>query len=1193
MTIKEKYYSINQSNLSNEQITFLKKIKDLTNDFETTDSAVLNKAESALDKIINVINLKQPEALKQEKEVVEIKQPEVSKQTKKVVKTKKPVNKRKSSSTTTQKKPTIFSKAKEIRKEGESWESAKARATKMIKGEKEEVVKVMNSELKSLLQVVRRRKELKAKYGKKSYELGGAFMNTDLAGHSGGGTGGLNTGMPLSGTSGTYYTGLVGETGAMSSGELFENGGGIEKTTKVEGIKNAMYKTFQSYLNEEISGERLVSILNRVLGKRKWFRYFQGDTGASDVRSIESALNSRVNKEGEKESMQIAIDTKGLQIYNWDGDEIFEAGGAMSSGEMFKKGGELPKLSELIEEKNGTTVNFYQEYGNIKFHTQVFKTGDLYQVYQGGSNLGMWGFYNQKFKNRNEAINFAKDSLKKQIEEYIAYYTTPKNIKDYVGKHFIYAHNVYYIGGLRKNAVKQYQRSERTGKIVDISGQYNPSFVVLEIEIDNTLSPYDTNQKVVKGSVLHIIDLDDFKKKKYYHISSKKLPSKIQEQIDSKKAYFERFEGKKYEAGGAMMQNQQVINDASQPYVITEAFGNPAQQLGMLAKGGSIENQYEGRTPEDVWNNWTVSQKEHFVQDHFLVLSITKPQFSKWFEGFSKNAKNNDKYDSLSHILKTYIDDHIKEGQYASGGSLGKALYVENSSWFVSNKYDEEKIMSVLESIGAKNIRLENDRGWSNQPEVVVFNGDKNKAVDALNEAFDTVWIRVSEKDWRTKKMANGGSFAPNVSDGTQFMSDVYAKGGSVGDIIYKDDNLTIQKYHYETMPNFVSFKITYLDNGKNKSWYVDSNLGGDWPKKYYDTEVEEKIIKILKNHLGDNYANGGSFAPNVSNGTQFMNNVYAKGGSVGDIIYKDDNLTISIANKFTPDFIEFKVVYLNDENMQTWYVDNNFGGSTPEEYHDTQVEEKIIQAIKDYLGDDYANGGSFAPNVSNGTQFMSDVYAKGGDVEDYYEQLAVYVQGVGSIYNGTSMKKALVKANSYLKNNPKAEIAIVDEKYGDEYDFDGNLKEDYVNGGSFAPNVSNGTQFMSDVYASGGSFVDGGRMDYWEDYHEDSKKIQNPTDMQIEQEVEACVEFWNDNNEMGEENEVNDEGEKIVIKLAKEFAKAKGYISSDIIDAMIAQETYAEGGSLPYLTDNNFGNFQNTGAFGDGGEVIKVLKNK
>jgi hypothetical protein len=74
-------------------------------------------------------------------------------------------------------------------------------------------------------------------------------------------------------------------------------------------------------------------------------------------------------------------------------------------------------------------------------------------------------------------------------------------------------------------------------------------------------------------------------------------------------------------------------------------------------------------------------------------------------------------------------------------------------------------MMSALKSIGAKNIRLENDRGWSNQPEVVVFNGDKNKAQDALNEAFDTDYIRVSEKDWRTKKMANGGSLGDDFEE--------------------------------------------------------------------------------------------------------------------------------------------------------------------------------------------------------------------------------------------------------------------------------------------------------------------------------------------------------------------------------------------------------------------------------------------
>ncbi len=74
--------------------------------------------------------------------------------------------------------------------------------------------------------------------------------------------------------------------------------------------------------------------------------------------------------------------------------------------------------------------------------------------------------------------------------------------------------------------------------------------------------------------------------------------------------------------------------------------------------------------------------------------------------------------------------------------------------------------------------------------------------------------------------------------------------------------------------------------------------------------------------------------------------------------------------------------------------------------------------------------------------------YAKGGGV-DYYEQLAVYVQGVGSIYNGTSMRKAIEKARAYEKKKPNAEIIIVDEKYGDEYDTDGNFKNEFAKGGA------------------------------------------------------------------------------------------------------------------------------------------------
>jgi len=64
---------------------------------------------------------------------------------------------------------------------------------------------------------------------KRDLELGGTVV-TDLAGHTGGGTGGLDAGMPLSGFSNTSYSGLVGETGAMSSGEMFENGGGVQQS---------------------------------------------------------------------------------------------------------------------------------------------------------------------------------------------------------------------------------------------------------------------------------------------------------------------------------------------------------------------------------------------------------------------------------------------------------------------------------------------------------------------------------------------------------------------------------------------------------------------------------------------------------------------------------------------------------------------------------------------------------------------------------------------------------------------------------------------------------------------------------------------------------------------------------------------------------------------------------------------------
>jgi antirestriction protein len=322
MTIKQKFSSIDQSKLTGDQKAFLDKIKNVTKNF--TDTEMNKKVEAPLNAFIEKAKEKMPEAIKS----APVKRTAKAKPSQ----TKKP-------------KRTPMSLAKEIRKEGESWSDARARASKMMKEDSKDLSKTVETELDKLSKLVRSQKERKKltglsgtdirrdasrkakprgvrrvtnsgettnqygtysnklgrkytenrdnrtdrlapKYpknapllndggyltdpnfgnfqnqvlatggsvtnerlhvnhnedyevryakprptrkgykGNRRFELGGTVV-TDLSGHTGGGDAGLNAGMPLDGFSNTSYTGLVGETGAMSSAELFMNGGGV------------------------------------------------------------------------------------------------------------------------------------------------------------------------------------------------------------------------------------------------------------------------------------------------------------------------------------------------------------------------------------------------------------------------------------------------------------------------------------------------------------------------------------------------------------------------------------------------------------------------------------------------------------------------------------------------------------------------------------------------------------------------------------------------------------------------------------------------------------------------------------------------------------------------------------------------------------------------------------------------------
>lgn len=87
----------------------------------------------------------------------------------------------------------------------------------------------------------------------------------------------------------------------------------------------------------------------------------------------------------------------------------------------------------------------------------------------------------------------------------------------------------------------------------------------------------------------------------------------------------------------------------------------------------------------------------------------------------------------------------------------------------------------------------------------------------------------------------------------------------------------------------------------------------------------------------------------------------------------------------------------------------------------------------------------------------------------------------------------------------------------------------------------------------------------YWADYHTNKGKIfidaSKPGGSvtsgflsKVANAVEDEVRQWNSNNRDGKTNEIGKEDEKRVMNLALDFFKAAGWISTDIIQAMIAQ---------------------------------------
>jgi antirestriction protein len=230
--------------------------------------------------------------------------------------------------------------------------------------------------------------------GKRDFELGGV-MATDLAGHTGGGDAGLNAGMPLDGFSNTAYTGLVGETGAMSSGEMFEEGGALYSAYTDNPLKYLSLMGALTYGDLNYSTSK--NGIDYYIGRKK-DKY--GDIKAIVVAFITDENNYMIDKEDAKEMSETARE-KGVdkvELYTNYGVELRSTQKPQFLGfdkivkvrGNYELGGGLPQGAEqsyMITEALGNPAQHFATGGGVgKMYYHILEYGDY-------GNIGYQGYY--------------------------------------------------------------------------------------------------------------------------------------------------------------------------------------------------------------------------------------------------------------------------------------------------------------------------------------------------------------------------------------------------------------------------------------------------------------------------------------------------------------------------------------------------------------------------------------------------------------------------------------------------------------------------------------------------------------------------------------------------------------------------------------------------------------------------------
>jgi len=212
------------------------------------------------------------------------------------------------------------------------------------------------------------------------------------------------------------------------------------------------------------------------------------------------------------------------------------------------------------------------------------------------------------------------------------------------------------------------------------------------------------------------------------------------------------------------------------------------------ADGGAIEDQYEGRSPEDIWNHLTERQRIHFLADHRRSIIGNDPK-----EPYYENSKKN--WNDLDGEVSQGFYFHVKGGQYAKGGEI-----------FYEKKLKDGNIFQVVPR------NTSGMRGVQDEYTMLIVDS-KGKVV----------------KNWGSHPSLSGAkNFGERFDDGE------YAKGGRV----YKDWTGSNSKETWGKENLYPNYENTLNLVADVSDYYKE--LAKDVSEKYAQ-EQKNTMIEVLK----------------------------------------------------------------------------------------------------------------------------------------------------------------------------------------------------------------------------------------------------------------------------------------------------------------------------------------------------------